>query len=152
MVNDRIILLVEDNSDDEDLTIRSLRKSNISNKIIVAHDGAEALDYLFGKGTYDGRDLKELPALVLLDLKLPKIDGLEVLRQIRQNEITRYLPVVVLTSSNEEQDIMQSYVRGVNSYVRKPVDFNQFAQSIQQLGLYWLVVNEPIPPRKNQGF
>jgi len=148
MVTDRVILLVEDNPDDEHLTIRGLRRGNISNEIIVARNGVEALDYLFGTGAYAGRDVNDVPALVLLDLKLPKIDGLEVLRRIRADERTSLLPVVVLTSSNEEQDIIKSYDTGVNSYVRKPVDFDQFSESIRQLGLYWLLINERIPQRR----
>ena len=145
-MEDKIILLVEDNPDDVALTIRAFRKNDISNKIIVAKDGVEALDYLFKTGMYASRDIKEIPVIVLLDLKLPKIDGLEVLRKIRQNEFTRLLPVVILTSSTEEQDKISGYNLGANSYVRKPVDYNQFAEAIKYLGLYWLVWNEP-PPR-----
>ena len=147
-MEDKIILLVEDNPDDVALTIRAFRKNDISNKIIVAKDGVEALDYLFGKGMYAGRDVKDTPVIVLLDLKLPKIDGLEVLRKIRQNEFTRLLPVVILTSSTEEQDKISGYNLGANSYVRKPVDYNQFAEAIKYLGLYWLVWNEPPPLAK----
>jgi CheY-like chemotaxis protein len=145
-MEDKIILLVEDNPDDVALTIRAFRKNDISNKIIVAKDGVEALDYLFGKGMYAGRDVKDTPVIVLLDLKLPRIDGLEVLRSIRQNEFTKLLPVVILTSSAEEQDVINGYKLGVNSYIRKPVDYNQFSEAIKYLGLYWLVWNEP-PPR-----
>ncbi len=141
----KVILLVEDNPDDVDLTIRALSKRNILNEVVVAHDGAEALDYLFGTGTYARREGRVLPAVVLLDLKLPKISGLEVLRRIRANEITKLLPVVILTSSKEEQDLVEGYRNGANSYVRKPVDFNQFADAIQYFGLYWLLVNEPPP-------
>jgi two-component system, response regulator len=141
----KTILLVEDNLDDEALTLRALKKNNISNEMIIARDGAEALEYLFGSGRYAGRDTTELPQVVLLDLKLPKIDGLEVLRRIRADARTRRLPVVVLTSSKEEHDIVSSYDLGANSYVRKPVDFTQFAEGIRQLGLYWLVLNEPPP-------
>ena len=144
-MNNKIILLVEDNSDDVELTLRALKKNSISNKIIVARDGAEALDYLFAKGQYDKRDEKDLPVLVLLDLKLPKIDGLEVLRQIRGNELTRLLPVVILTSSSQQQDMIESYKLGANSYIRKPVDFNDFEKVIHVLGLYWLIWNEPPP-------
>lgn len=136
------ILLVEDTQSDIDLTRRALVKSHISNHLAVARDGQEALDYLFGED-----ETHPLPVLILLDLKLPRIDGLEVLRQIRSHERTHLLPVVVLTSSSEEQDIAASYNLGVNSYIRKPVDFNQFAQAIQTLGLYWLVMNEPPPAR-----
>jgi len=136
------ILLVEDNPDDEVLTLRALRKSKIANEIVVARDGVEALDYLFCTGMYAGRDPLELPQVVLLDLKLPKIDGLEVLQRIRADERTRMLPVVILTSSKEEPDMASAYTRGANSYVRKPVDFNQFVDAIGQLGLYWLVLNE----------
>jgi two-component system response regulator len=145
-MEDKIILLVEDNPDDVVLTIRAFKKNNLSNKVIVAKDGVEALDYLFGKGVYAGRDAKDTPVVVLLDLKLPKIDGLEVLRSIRQNEFTHLLPVVILTSSAEEQDMINGYKLGANSYIRKPVDYDQFSEAIKYLGLYWLVWNEP-PPR-----
>ncbi|MEI6174039.1 MAG: response regulator [Bacteroidota bacterium] len=144
----RIILLVEDNPSDVALTKRAFEKQNIINTLVVAEDGKEALDYLFGKGAWEGRDLKNQPTLILLDLKLPVIDGLEVLRQIRANEITRRLLVVVLTSSVEEQDIAKSYDLGVNSFIRKPVDFYQFSEAIKQLGLYWLVINETPPLKK----
>jgi len=136
------ILLVEDNADDELLTLRAFKKTNLGNEVVIARDGVEALDYLFGTGAYAGRDIREIPHLVLLDLKLPKVDGLEVLERIRENEVTRLLPVVVLTSSKEQEDLLRSYQLGANSYVRKPIDFNQFIQAIQQLGLYWLVLNE----------
>ena len=139
------ILLVEDNPDDEALAIRALKKSNLVNDITVARDGAEALDYLFGTGQYGDRDTREMPALILLDLKLPKIDGLEVLRRLREDERTKHLSVVALTSSSEEQDLIDSYDLHVNSYVRKPVDFNQFTEAVAQVGLYWLVLNEPPP-------
>jgi two-component system response regulator len=139
---EKIILLVEDNADDEELTVRALKKNNVTNDLVIARDGVEALDYLFGTGAYSGRDTSVLPGLVLLDLKLPKIDGLEVLRRMRGDERTKRLPVVVLTSSKEEQDVIRSYDLGANSYIRKPVDFNQFTEAVRQLGLYWLVLNE----------
>jgi len=142
------ILLVEDNPDDVDLTLHALKKNNIKNEIVVAYDGAEALDYLFGTGKYSGRDLSLMPTIILLDIKLPKVDGLEVLRRIRANELTKFLPVVILTSSKEEQDILKGYSLGVNSYVRKPVDFNQFAEAVSNLGLYWLLLNEVLPTKK----
>lgn len=145
MENQKVILLVEDNPDDEMLAMRALKKSNIANSIIVARDGVEALDYLFGTGGYEGRDTTVLPQIVLLDLKLPKVDGLEVLRRIRADSRTKRLPVAVLTSSKEERDVISSYDLGANSYIRKPVDFDQFAESIKQLGMYWLVLNEPPP-------
>ena len=141
----KIILLVEDNPDDVDLTIRALNKRKILNEVVVAHDGVEALDYLFGTGKHEGRSDHVLPAVVLLDLKLPKINGLEVLRRIRANEKTKFIPVVILTSLKEEQDIISGYRNGANSFVRKPVDFIQFADAIQNMGLYWLVMNEPPP-------
>jgi len=144
-MKDKIILLIEDNPDDAALTRRALEKNNIKNDVVVAHDGAEALDYLFGTGSYAGRDLTVLPQLTLLDLKLPKVDGLEVLRRMRANELTRLLPVVILTSSNEEQDRINGYGLGANSYVRKPIDFGQFIDAVRQLGLYWLILNEPAP-------
>ncbi len=139
----KIILLVEDNPDDETLTLRALQKHHITNQVVVARDGAAALEYLSAAAA--GRDGEALPAVVLLDLKLPKIDGLEVLRRIRADEGTRLLPVVILTSSDEEQDLVASYRLGANSYVRKPVDFGEFARAVQQLGLYWLLLNEPPP-------
>lgn len=146
-MKNKIILLVEDNPSDIGLTQRALDKSHIANKMVVVEDGQEALDYLFGSGQYSGRDVKRLPALVLLDLKLPRVSGLEVLRQIRADERTSRLPVVILTTSQEEQDIAQSYDLHANSYIRKPVDFTQFVQAVQQMGLYWLVLNEPPPPK-----
>jgi CheY-like chemotaxis protein len=133
---------VEDNPDDQALTRRALAKNNILNEIVVAQDGVEALDYLFATGAHEGRDTCILPAVVLLDLKLPKVDGLEVLRRVRANERTKMLPVVILTSSKEEQDVVQGYSLGANSYIRKPVDFGQFMEAVRQLGLYWLVLNE----------
>ena len=147
-MSDNVILLVEDNPDDEALTLRALKKNNILNQVVVARDGAEALDYLFGAGKYSGRDPNLLPHVVLLDLKLPKVDGLEVLRQLRASERTKLLPVVILTSSNEEQDRYRGYDLGANSYVRKPVDFTKFIEAVRQLGLYWLVFNEQPPARR----
>jgi two-component system response regulator len=140
-----IILLVEDNADDETLTLRALRKNNILNEVVTARDGAEALDFLFGRGPFAGRDVTIQPQIILLDLKLPKIDGLEVLRRLRQDPRTRLLPVAILTTSNEERDILASYELGANSYIRKPVDFEQFMEAVRQLGLYWLVLNVPPP-------
>ena len=147
----KIILLVEDNLSDIGLTQRALAQSRIANELVVAEDGQEALDYLFGIGKHTGRDVSQAPALVLLDLKLPRVDGLEVLRQIRLDPRTSRLPVVILTTSKEELDVAQSYDLGANSYIRKPVDFTQFAQAVDHLGLYWLVLNEPAPPRKRSG-
>jgi len=131
-----------------ELTLRAFKKCNIANEVVVAHDGVEALDYLFGTGAYAGRDLSVMPAVVLLDLKLPRIDGLEVLRRLRADERTRFLPVVVLTSSNEDQDVVNSYQLGANSYIRKPVDFVQFIEAARQLGMYWLLLNEVPPERR----
>jgi CheY-like chemotaxis protein len=142
----RTILLVEDNPSDVELTIRAFERSHIVNDLVVAEDGQEALDYLWGKGKWEGRDISDLPALTLLDLKLPKVVGLEVLRRIRAEVRTHRIPVVILTSSKEEQDVAASYDLGVNSYIRKPVDFKQFASAAEQLGLYWLLMNEPPPP------
>jgi len=146
-MNTKIILLVEDNPSDIGLTQRALAKSHIVNEMVVAEDGQEALDYLFGGGKYAGRDLSDLPALILLDLKLPRVEGLEVLRQVRADERTSRLPVVILTTSSEEQDLAKSYDLGANSYIRKPVDFTQFVKAVEHLGLYWLVLNEPPPPK-----
>jgi len=143
---DKVILLVEDSRRDEELALRALRKNNISNAVAVARDGAEALDYLFGTGAYAGRNTAELPTVILLDLKLPKIDGLEVLRRIRADDRTKLLPVVILTSSKEDKDRLEGYTSGANSYVRKPIDFAEFAEAIRQLGLYWLILNEGPPP------
>jgi two-component system response regulator len=148
MTIDNVILLVEDNPRDEELTLRALKKSNVLNPVVVARDGVAALDYLFGRGAYADRDLAVMPQLVLLDLKLPKLDGLEVLEALRTDERTRLLPVVALTSSVEEQDRIRSYRLGINSYVRKPVDFVQFMEAVRQLGLYWLVLNQPAPPAR----
>lgn len=142
------ILLVEDNANDEFLTLRALKKYNIANNVVVTRDGAETLDYLFANGEHAGRDTRDLPVLMLLDLKLPKVDGLEVLRQVRASELTRCLPVVILTSSNEEKDVINSYELGTNSYVQKPVEFDEFIDAVGHLGLYWLMINEapPCPP------
>jgi len=143
----KVILLVEDNPDDVELTLRAFRRYHLQNEVAVVNDGALALDYLLGTGEYAGRNLSQMPAVVLLDLKLPKMDGLEVLRQIRAHQRTRLLPVVILTSSSEERDLIDSYMNGANSYIRKPVDFDKFMRAVQQLGLYWLVLNEapPVP-------
>jgi len=146
-MNSKTILLVEDNADDEALTFRALMKNNIGSQLVVARDGAEALDYLFATGQYAGRDVKAAPQVVLLDLNLPKVSGLEVLRRVRANEQTKLLPVVILTSSNEERDRLRGYDNGANSYVRKPVDFNEFIEAVRQLGLYWLILNEQPPAR-----
>jgi CheY-like chemotaxis protein len=136
------ILLVEDNPDDEELTLRALDRNLIANEVVVAHDGEEALDFVFGRGAWAGRDPADLPALILLDLNLPKLDGLGVLRQIRADERTRRAPVVILTSSREQQDLLRGYDLGANSYVRKPIEFDEFVEAVRQLGLYWLVLNE----------
>lgn len=145
-VSEKVILLVEDNPMDEELTLRALKKSNVLNPVVVARDGVAALDYLFARGPYTGRPTAELPQLVLLDLKLPKLDGLEVLKEVRQNAMTKLLPVVILTSSIEEDDVARGYSLGANSYVRKPVDFDHFSEAVRQLGLYWLVLNQSVPP------
>jgi two-component system response regulator len=144
-MTDSIILLVEDNPNDEALTLRALKKSNIMNEVVVVRDGAEALDYLFARGAFEGRDVVELPQVVLLDLNLPKIGGLEVLRAIRADERTKLLPVVILTSSREDRDLVEGYASGANSYVVKPVDFIQFSDAVRQLGLYWLLLNQKAP-------
>jgi two-component system response regulator len=144
-MDDKSILLVEDNPDDVALTERALKKSHILNKLVITRDGVEAIDYLFGTGAWTGRDVSNTPQVILLDLKLPKIDGLEVLKKIRSDSRTRLLPVVILTSSIEEKDLITGYALGANSYIRKPVNFNQFAEAVRQLGLYWLVLNEPPP-------
>jgi CheY-like chemotaxis protein len=151
-MNPKLILLVEDNPSDIALTQRAFAKIRIANELVVVEDGQQALDYLFAKGKYTGQDENQVPALVLLDLKLPGVDGLEVLRQIRLDPRTSRLPVVILTTSKEEQDVAQSYDLGANSYIRKPVDFTQFAEAMDRLGLYWLVLNEPAPSRKRTGF
>lgn len=144
-MNAKVILLVEDNPKDEMLTLRALKKSGVLNEVTVTRDGAEALDFLFATGEYIGRNSADVPALILLDLNLPKIGGLEVLKTLRADERTKLLPVVILTSSDEEKDLIEGYARGANSYVRKPVEFNAFAGAVQQLGLYWLILNEPAP-------
>lgn len=146
MTENKTILLVEDNPRDEALTLRALTMNNIGNDVTVVRDGAEALDFLFGTGPYAERDLSVIPQVVLLDLKLPKVDGLEVLRRMRLDPRTARLPVVIFTSSSEEEDVISSYSLGANSYVRKPVDFEQFLEATKQLGLYWLVINQPAPP------
>jgi two-component system response regulator len=146
MHESQVILLVEDSPDDEALTLRALRKNNITNTVVVAHDGVEAVDYLFGTGMYEGRDPTNVPQIVLLDLKLPRMDGFEVLKKLRADPRTKLLPVVILTSSKEQQDLIQGYGLGANSYVRKPVDFDQFVEAVRQLGLYWLVLNEKPAP------
>ncbi len=142
-MNANYILLVDDNPDDVELTLRSLKKNHIANQVEVAHDGAEALDFIFAQGKHAKRNANDLPALVLLDLKLPKIDGLEVLRRLRADPRTKWLPIVILTSSKEDQDVAMSYKSGCNSYVRKPVGFNEFSEATRLLGLYWLILNEP---------
>lgn len=144
-MNKKTILLVEDNANDEFLTLRALKKYKVANDVVVMRDGAEALDYLFATGTYADRNANDQPVVMLLDLKLPKVDGLEVLRRVRADERTRYVPVVILTSSNEEKDVISGYKLGTNSYVQKPVDFTAFVDAVGQLGLYWLMLNEPAP-------
>jgi two-component system, response regulator len=143
---EKMILLVEDNPDDEELTTRALRKANIANEIVVARDGREALDFVFGEGAHTGRDLSRMPAVILLDLKLPKLNGLDVLQRLRADDRTKFIPTVVLTSSSEDEDMVRSYRFGANSYVRKPVEFGSFANAVSQLGVYWMLLNEP-PPR-----
>jgi two-component system response regulator len=141
-MSERVILLVEDNPDDEALTLRALKKANVANDIVVARDGVEALDFVFGTGKFAGRDVSNVPAVVLLDLKLPKLDGSDVLQRMRSDERTRFIPVVVLTSSSEDEDVMKSYQNGANSYVRKPVAFADFTTAVSQLGLYWILLNQ----------
>ena len=145
MKGERIILLVEDNADDEEFTLRALQRAHVTNRVDVVRDGSEALDYLFGFGVHAGRDLSATPAVVLLDLKLPKVGGIDVLRRMRADDRTRYVPVVVLTSSSQDEDILRSYQCGANSYVRKPVEFADFAAAVAQLGVYWTLANEPPP-------
>ena len=147
-MNEKIILLVEDNPDDVTLTLRALKKNNILNEVVVAKDGVEALDYLFGAGIYASRDTSVMPVVTLLDLKLPKIDGLEVLKRVRANDKTKLIPIVILTSSKEENDLINGYSLGANSYIRKPVDFEQFNIAIRELGLYWILLNESPPVLK----
>ena len=144
-MREKMILLVEDNPDDEALTMRALKQSKLANEIVVTRDGQEAVEFLFGTGKYEGRDLSHMPTVILLDLKLPKLSGLEVLQQLRADPRTRLTPVVVLTSSSEDEDMMRSYQLGANSYVRKPVIFGRFADAVSQLGLYWMLLNEPPP-------
>ena len=146
-MSDKMILLVEDSPDDEELTTRALRQAKIANEVVVARDGAEALDFLFGEGAHAGRDVARTPAVILLDLKLPKLSGLDVLNRLRADPRTRLIPTVILTSSSEEEDMLKSYQSGANSYVRKPVDFGQFAIAVSQLGIYWLLLNQPVPRR-----
>jgi CheY-like chemotaxis protein len=141
----KALLLVEDNPDDEELTLLALEQGGITNEVIVAHDGVEALDYLFGTGIYAQRDTSIMPALILLDIQLPRINGLEVLQRLRSDDRTKLLPVVILTTSNEQQDLINSYTLGCNSYIRKPVDYDRFLIAMQQLGMYWLLINEPPP-------
>jgi CheY-like chemotaxis protein len=145
IMKEKIILLVEDNPDDITLTLRALKKNSILNEVVVAKDGVEALDYLFGTGIYAGRDTSVMPVVTLLDLKLPKIDGFEVLKRVRSNERTKLIPVVILTSSKEDDDLINGYSLGANSYIRKPVDYEQFTEAIRELGLYWILINEPPP-------
>jgi two-component system response regulator len=144
-LKNNVVLFVEDNKRDEMLTLRAFKKSNFANEIVVARNGVEALDYIFGTGEYSGRDTAGLPQMVLLDLKMPKMDGMEVLRRVRADERTKLLPIVIFTSSSEQEDIIKSYELGANSYVRKPVDFEQFAETTRQLGMYWLCLNETTP-------
>jgi CheY-like chemotaxis protein len=141
-MNNKVILLVEDNHDDVKLTLRALKKSKILNEVVVAQDGVEALEYLFGDGKFAGRDTRTMPQVILLDLKMPRMDGLELLQRVRNDERTKLLPIVVLTTSNEDRDRVESYKLGANSYIRKPVDFEKFVEAVQNLGLYWLVLNE----------
>ncbi len=147
-MSDGVLLLVEDNPDDVELTLRALRMQNVTNEVVVARDGTEALDYLFATGSYAGRDVSELPVVMMLDLNMPKVGGLEVLRRVRADERIKRLPVVVLTTSSEEQDLAMSYDLGANAYVRKPVEFVQFAEAIKQLGQFWLLLNQPPPTPK----
>lgn len=144
-MKNKIVLLVEDNRDDEELTMRALRKANIANEVIVTRDGQEAIEFLFGQGRYEGRDLTYMPTVILLDLKLPKLNGIDVLKRLRADPSTKFIPVVILTSSSEDEDMLQSYESGANSYVRKPVEFSAFANAVSQLGVYWMLLNESAP-------
>jgi two-component system, response regulator len=146
-VSDKLIMVVEDNPDDEELTLRALRHGKVANDIVVTRDGSEALEYMFGTGKYAGRDLSRMPAVILLDLKLPKLSGLDVLQRLRADERTKLIPIVVLTSSSEDEDMLRSYQSGANSYVRKPVEFSAFASAVSQLGVYWMLLNQPVPKR-----
>jgi len=146
-VSDKLIMVVEDNPDDEELTLRALRQGKVANDIVVTRDGSEALEFMFGTGKYAGRDLSRMPAVILLDLKLPKLSGLEVLQRLRADERTRLIPIVVLTSSSEDEDMLRSYESGANSYVRKPIEFGAFASAVSQLGVYWMLLNQPVPKR-----
>ncbi len=145
MMDRTTILLIEDNPDDVELTLHAFQKNHMANDVVVASDGAEGLDYLFGTGKYAGRDAEEFPALILLDLQLPKIGGLEVLRRVREDERTKRIPVVIMTTSDEEEDIVNGYNGGANSYLRKPVDFTEFMNAVKQLEMYWMVLNTPPP-------
>ncbi|HWM44702.1 MAG TPA: response regulator [Burkholderiales bacterium] len=146
-MSDKLIMVVEDNPDDEELTLRALRQGKVANDIVVTRDGSEALEFMFGTGKYAGRDLSRMPAVILLDLKLPKLSGLEVLQRLRADERTRLIPIVVLTSSSEDEDMLRSYESGANSYVRKPIEFGAFASAVGQLGVYWMLLNQPVPKR-----
>ncbi len=146
-MSDKLIMVVEDNPDDEELTLRALRQGKVANDIVVTRDGSEALEFMFGTGKYAGRDLSRMPAVILLDLKLPKLSGLEVLQRLRADERTRLIPIVVLTSSSEDEDMLRSYESGANSYVRKPIEFSAFASAVGQLGVYWMLLNQPVPKR-----
>ncbi len=146
-MSEKLIMVVEDNPDDEELTLRALRMGKIANEIVVTRDGSEALEFLFCTGKYQGRDASRMPSVILLDLKLPKLSGLDVLQRMRADPRTRFIPVVVLTSSSEDEDMLRSYELGANSYVRKPVEFSAFATAVGQLGIYWLLLNEPAPKR-----
>jgi CheY-like chemotaxis protein len=145
-MSDKLIMVVEDNPDDEELTLRALRHGKVANEIVVTRDGSEALEFMFGTGKYEGRDISKMPAVVLLDLKLPKLSGLDVLQRLRADPRTKLVPIVVLTSSSEEEDMLRSYQWGANSYVRKPVEFTAFASAVSQLGIYWMLINQA-PPR-----
>ena len=146
-MSDKLIMVVEDNPDDEELTLRALRHGKVANDIVVTRDGSEALEFMFGTGKYAGRDLSRMPAVILLDLKLPKLSGLDVLQRLRADERTKLIPIVVLTSSSEDEDMLRSYQHGANSYVRKPVEFSAFASAVGQLGVYWMLLNQPVPKR-----